>query len=93
MLMIGTNNTARNTAAEIAEGIGAVVLELQRDFREAKILLLGVFPRGRADRSGPRYDRRDQPDDREAARWHARALPRHRRGVPRRRRQHSRTTS
>lgn len=47
MLMIGTNNTARNTAAEIAEGIGAVVLELQRDFPDAKILLLGVFPRGR----------------------------------------------
>ncbi|HEY9182557.1 MAG TPA: GDSL-type esterase/lipase family protein, partial [Gammaproteobacteria bacterium] len=46
MLMIGTNNTARNSAAEIAEGIGAVVLELQRDFPEAKILLLGVFPRG-----------------------------------------------
>jgi lysophospholipase L1-like esterase len=46
MLMIGTNNTARNTAAEIAEGIGAVVLELQRDFPDAKILLLGVFPRG-----------------------------------------------
>ena len=48
MLMIGTNNTARNTAAEIAEGIGAVVLQLQRDFPDAKILLLGVFPRGRA---------------------------------------------
>jgi lysophospholipase L1-like esterase len=48
MLMIGTNNTARNTAAEIAEGIGAVVLELQKDFPQAKILLLGVFPRGRA---------------------------------------------
>jgi lysophospholipase L1-like esterase len=47
MLMIGTNNTARNTAAEIAEGIGAVVLELQRRFPQAKILLLGVFPRGR----------------------------------------------
>jgi lysophospholipase L1-like esterase len=47
MLMIGTNNTARNTAAEIAEGIGAVVLELQRDFPQSKILLLGVFPRGR----------------------------------------------
>lgn len=47
MLMIGTNNTARNSAAEIAEGIGAVVLELQKDFPEAKILLLGVFPRGR----------------------------------------------
>ena len=48
MLMIGTNNTRRNTAAEIAEGIGAVVLELRDDFPEAKILLLGVFPRGRA---------------------------------------------
>jgi lysophospholipase L1-like esterase len=47
MLMIGTNNTARNSAAEIAEGIGAVVLELERDFPQAKILLLGVFPRGR----------------------------------------------
>jgi lysophospholipase L1-like esterase len=49
MLMIGTNNTARNSAAEIAEGVGAVVLELQKDFPEAKILLLAVFPRGRAN--------------------------------------------
>ena len=48
MLMIGTNNTGRNTAPEIAEGIGAIVLQLQRDFPDAKILLLGVFPRGRA---------------------------------------------
>ena len=48
MLMIGTNNTGRNSAPEIAEGIGAVVMELQKDFPEAKILLLGVFPRGRA---------------------------------------------
>jgi lysophospholipase L1-like esterase len=47
MLMIGTNNTARNSAAEIAEGVGAVVLELEHDFPKAKILLLGVFPRGR----------------------------------------------
>jgi lysophospholipase L1-like esterase len=46
MLMIGTNNTMRNTAAEIAEGVGAVVLELQKDFPNAKILLLGIFPRG-----------------------------------------------
>jgi lysophospholipase L1-like esterase len=51
MLMIGTNNTAgnRNTAAEIAEGIGAVVLETQRCFPKAKILLLAVFPRGPAN--------------------------------------------
>ena len=47
MMMIGTNNTARNTPAEIAEGIGAVVMELQKDYPAAKILLLGVFPRGR----------------------------------------------
>ena len=45
MLMIGTNNTSSNTATEIAEGIGAVVLELQKNFPNAKILLLGIFPR------------------------------------------------
>jgi lysophospholipase L1-like esterase len=49
MLMIGTNNTGRNSAAEIAEGIGAVVLELRKRFPDAKILLLGVFPRSAAD--------------------------------------------
>jgi lysophospholipase L1-like esterase len=46
MLMIGTNNTGRNSAGEIAEGVGAVVLELQKDYPDARILLLGVFPRG-----------------------------------------------
>ena len=52
MLMIGTNNTGGTdnagtmTAAEIAEGVGAVVLEMRNDFPQAKILLLGVFPRG-----------------------------------------------
>ncbi len=45
MLMIGTNNTRANTAAEIAEGVGAIVLEMQKDFPQAKILLLGIFPR------------------------------------------------
>jgi lysophospholipase L1-like esterase len=47
MLMIGTNNTARNSAAEIAEGVGAVVLSLQHHYPKAQILLLGIFPRGR----------------------------------------------
>lgn len=52
MLMIGTNNTGGTdnagtaTAAEIAEGIGAVVLEMRSNFPQAKILLLAVFPRG-----------------------------------------------
>ena len=45
MLMIGTNNTGTNTAPEIAEGIGAIVLELRRNFPNAKILLLAIFPR------------------------------------------------
>ena len=46
MLMIGTNNTGANTAPEVAEGIGAVVLEMRHDFPDAKILLLAIFPRG-----------------------------------------------
>jgi lysophospholipase L1-like esterase len=49
MLMIGTNNTGRNSAEEIAEGIGAVVLLLRKCFPESRILLLGVFPRGAAN--------------------------------------------
>jgi lysophospholipase L1-like esterase len=46
MLMIGTNNTGGATGPEIAEGIGAVILELRKDFPDAKILLLAIFPRG-----------------------------------------------
>jgi len=45
MLMIGTNNMGANTAPEVAEGIGAVVLEMRHDFPDAKILLLAIFPR------------------------------------------------
>jgi len=45
MLLIGTNNNG-NTADEIAEGIGADVLELRKDFPDAKILLMAIFPRG-----------------------------------------------
>jgi lysophospholipase L1-like esterase len=46
MLMIGTNNTGQYTGPEIAEGVGAVVMELRRNFPAAKILLLAIFPRG-----------------------------------------------
>jgi lysophospholipase L1-like esterase len=45
MLMIGTNNNG-NTSEEIAEGVGADVLELRKDFPDAKILLMAIFPRG-----------------------------------------------
>jgi lysophospholipase L1-like esterase len=46
MLMIGTNNSATATSAEIAEGVGAIVMEMRKDFPAAKILLLAIFPRG-----------------------------------------------
>jgi len=46
MLMIGTNNTGSNSGPEIAEGVGADVFELRKDFPDAKILLLAIFPRG-----------------------------------------------
>jgi lysophospholipase L1-like esterase len=54
MLMIGTNNTGGgrgggNTAEEIADGVKAVVAELRKDFPNAKILLLGIFPRSTPD--------------------------------------------
>ena len=46
MLMIGTNNMGTHTPPEIAEGIGAIIVELRRNFPEARILLLAIFPRG-----------------------------------------------
>jgi len=46
MLMIGTNNAGSASGPEIAEGIGADILELRKDFPDAKILLLAIFPRG-----------------------------------------------
>jgi len=45
MLMIGTNNAGNLSAPEIAEGVGAVVLEMRKDFPNAKMLLLAIFPR------------------------------------------------
>lgn len=48
VLMIGTNNSngQDNTAEEIADGILAIVGELRQKLPQAKILLLGIFPRG-----------------------------------------------
>ncbi len=45
VLMIGTNNTGSNSAEEIADGITAIVQELQTQRPDIKVLLLGVFPR------------------------------------------------
>ncbi len=53
MLMIGTNNLGGgnrpgNTPEEIAEGITAIVTKFRTKFPQARVLLLGVFPRGAA---------------------------------------------
>jgi len=46
VMMIGTNNTGDCSAADIALGITAIVLELEKRLPQSKILLLGIFPRG-----------------------------------------------
>jgi lysophospholipase L1-like esterase len=45
VVMIGTNNMGAHTAGQIAEGVAAIVKELQRQKPSAKVLLLGIFPR------------------------------------------------
>src|SRR5262249_22578062 len=45
VLMIGTNNMGGNNAAEIADGVAAIVKELNTQLPKAKVLLLGIFPR------------------------------------------------
>jgi lysophospholipase L1-like esterase len=45
VLMIGTNNTGSNSPEDIAAGVTAIVQELSTQRPDAKLLLLGVFPR------------------------------------------------
>jgi lysophospholipase L1-like esterase len=45
VLMIGTNNTGRDSAPQIAEGVTAIVNEIHKRCPATKILLLAVFPR------------------------------------------------
>jgi beta-glucosidase len=47
VIMIGTNNTARNTPEEIASGIKEIVKTVRKKLPDTKILLLAVFPRKR----------------------------------------------
>ncbi len=46
VVLIGTNNLSTNTVAETAEGIVAVCAEIRAKSPGAKILLLGLLPRG-----------------------------------------------
>jgi lysophospholipase L1-like esterase len=45
VLMIGTNNTAKNSADQISDGIKALVADYLQRAPHARLLLLGVFPR------------------------------------------------
>lgn len=53
VIMIGTNNSGNNSPEEIAEGVTAIVRQLQEKTPETEILLLATFPRG-ADPSDKR---------------------------------------
>jgi lysophospholipase L1-like esterase len=54
MLMIGTNNSGRNSADEIAEGIRLLVAEYEKRCPHAHIILMGIFPRGQTADDGGR---------------------------------------
>ncbi len=49
VLLIGTNNSANNTAEEIAEGIAAVCALIRERLPNTKILLQAIFPRDTPD--------------------------------------------
>lgn len=46
VIMIGTNNTGRDSAEDIAKGVTKIVETVHAKLPDTKILLLGVFPRG-----------------------------------------------
>ncbi len=46
VIMIGTNNSGSNSPEQIAEGVTAIVRQLQQKTPDTEILLLGTFPRG-----------------------------------------------
>jgi lysophospholipase L1-like esterase len=46
VVMIGTNNSGSDSAADIAEGVTEVVKLIKSKSPETKVLLLAVFPRG-----------------------------------------------
>lgn len=49
VLMIGTNNSNKddNSEADILEGVTAIVKQIRTRLPETKLLLLGIFPRGK----------------------------------------------
>jgi len=56
VVMIGTNNfgLTSDTPADVAKGVGAVVGGVRKKAPDAKVLLLGIFPRDKAAGTGMR---------------------------------------
>jgi lysophospholipase L1-like esterase len=52
VLMIGTNNVLNAPVPAIEQGVAAITGELDRRLPKARILLLGIFPRGQAPYDG-----------------------------------------
>ena len=48
VFMLGTNNINRNSPAEIAAGDAMIIREFRKQQSQARVLVLGVFPRGMA---------------------------------------------
>lgn len=57
VLMIGTNNVGADTAEGITKGITAILKTIRTKQPQAKILLLGVFPRGEKASPNPSRDK------------------------------------
>ncbi|SKA98718.1 Lysophospholipase L1 [Prosthecobacter debontii] len=57
VLMIGTNNVGADSAEGIAKGITAIVKTIREKQPQAKLLLLGVFPRGEKASPNPSRDK------------------------------------
>jgi lysophospholipase L1-like esterase len=59
VMMIGTNNLGPNTNEEIADGITVLVKEIQKRQPQARLLLLGIFPRSAKPTDGSRQRIKD----------------------------------
>ena len=55
--MIGTNNSATDSAEGISKGITAIVETIRSKQPQAKLLLLAVFPRGEKRSPNPQRDK------------------------------------